>query len=95
MTKNKKSPVKRDVVYRLSPKARQRKFIRELTKSVLAGVHQKIQAGKIPEQWDGNELRVLLADIFANEASWSAIKKYPRSKRAKAYKNFVLCNLWL
>jgi hypothetical protein len=42
--------------------AEKKRFIRELTKSVAAEVLAKVP--KMPEQWDGVELRQLVADRF-------------------------------
>ena len=45
-----------------------------------------IKAGKTPADWDGHELRQLLADKFAEATS----KLVPH--RIRAYKNVVLVN---
>lgn len=41
------------------------------------------------ETWDGHELRMLVADTFANVASRCVIKRNARSKRAKDYRNIM------
>lgn len=43
------------------------KFIRDLTKSVVCGIIEKCD--KMPNEWDGHELRRLIADKFANETT--------------------------
>jgi hypothetical protein len=49
-----------------------------------------IDEGKVPEEWDGHELRVLVADKLKDAASISVIVKDPRSQRAKDFRNTVL-----
>jgi len=55
--------------------------------SVKDAVVRQIVIGTVPENWDGHELRALLADRLADAASISVIRKYPASKRAKDYRN--------
>jgi len=45
-------------------KTEQARFVRELTGSVLADTLHDIRANRIPSEWDGAELRQLLADRF-------------------------------
>ncbi len=49
---------------------------------------KKVQDGRIPESWDGHELRELLADKFAAERSEPLSNK--RGARYKAYRNALL-----
>lgn len=59
-------------------------FIRDLTKSIMAQVI--VAAANMPEEWDGIEIRQLLADKF-NQAT------HPRllsGKRKRDYDNEVL-----
>lgn len=65
-------------------------FVNNLTKSVCDEIVGKILTGKIPQEWDGHELRELLADKFAAERSEPLSNK--RSARYKAYRNAVLTN---
>lgn len=46
-------------------KTEQRQFVRELTNEIAQDVIRKIQKGRIPAEWDGIELRQMLADKFA------------------------------
>lgn len=69
-------------------KSEQKQFIRSLTKSIVGDIEKKISAGKIPENWDGHELRYLLSEKFESEA-WTLNKKH---RRYKDYKNTVLIN---
>lgn len=45
-------------------KAKQRAFVRGLAKNVVAGVLK--ESDRWPEDWDGHELRALLADAFTD-----------------------------
>lgn len=65
-------------------------FIQNLTSSIAVELIKKVQDGRIPENWDGHELRELLADKFAAERSEPLSNK--RSARYKAYRNAVLTN---
>ena len=42
----------------------QKAFVRELVRNVSREVIGQIDSGKLPEQWDGHELRELLAINF-------------------------------
>lgn len=65
-------------------------FIAKLTGSICNELTAKVRDGRIPEDWDGHELRELLADKFAAERSEPLSNK--RSTRYKAYRNAVLTN---
>lgn len=62
-------------------------FVYDLTWAIANSLVRKIQAGEVPEGWDGHELRCLVADKAADAASISEIRKEPRGKRAKNYGN--------
>lgn len=64
------------------------KFIKNLTLSVADNIVSEIEGGKIPENWDGIELRELLSEKFERETRCFNRK----SKRYKDYKNTVLIN---
>lgn len=49
-------------------KREKKRFVRELTKAVADDIISKIEAGKVPDEWDGIELRELLADKFKESA---------------------------
>lgn len=66
------------------------KFIQNITASIAKELVAKVQDGRIPEEWDGHELRELLAEKFAAETS--DVLKNKRSPRYKAYRNAVLTN---
>lgn len=51
-----------------------------------------IMQGKVPAEWDGHELRALVADKLKQAAERSVVIQQPRSKRAKEYRNSVIIN---
>lgn len=66
-------------------RAEQETFVRELSDSVINAICAKIGDG-IPAEWDGHELRRLIADKFEAETTKLA------PKRNREYKNAVLVN---
>lgn len=68
----------------------QKQFVRELVDSIVEDLCGKIDEGKIPEHWDGHELRVLLSEKFEDSAKISVIRTSPRHSRARDYHNTVL-----
>lgn len=68
----------------------QHQFVTELTTNICAEVKAAILADKIPADWDGHELRVLLADKFEQSAQMSLIRRDKRSERARDYHNTVI-----
>jgi hypothetical protein len=70
----------------------QKQFITELSNNIVRDLRQKIDEGKVPEDWDGHELRVLLAESFEASASMSLLRQYPRRKRMRNYRNTVRVN---
>lgn len=67
-------------------KEQQKAFVRELTDSISQSIIRSIEVGKIPEDWDGIELRQLMADKF-KEAACSHLMN---GKRGRDYRNHVL-----
>ena len=62
----------------------QKELVRELCENLSATVQSKIDDGKIPEEWDGNELRQYISDLV----TWHKMDK----KRAREYRNTVIIN---
>lgn len=62
------------------------KFVRELTKSIGDSIIQKIQDGSLPEEWDGIEIRALLAQ----KAESATCPMLP--KRKNNFRNTILVN---
>jgi hypothetical protein len=63
-----------------------KRFIRNLTGSITAELISKVR--NMPEEWDGHELRALLADTFAFEVSSTMRDK--RGRRYREYQNEVI-----
>lgn len=68
------------------------KFVRDLSKSATDAIVDQIKDGKIPDNWDGHELRALLGELHAQSAGMSTICRDGRSKRSMAYRNTVIVN---
>lgn len=73
-------------------RTQQKAFIRDLSRSITREITTQISTGKIPPNWDGHELRVLLSERHAMSASMSVIAKNGRTSRARNYRNTVLVN---
>ena len=71
-------------------KKEQKQFVRELMDDVLLDIYQKIDDNKIPEGWDGIELRWLLRERFA-DCVWDGIDQNNK-KRKRNFNNTVLVN---
>ena len=50
------------------------KFVRDLAQNISEGIVARIELGDIPPEWDGHELRFLLARHFTG-ATFSMTKK--------------------
>lgn len=69
-------------------KEKQEEFVRELSENIVNDIISKVRRGKISDDWDGIELRWLLAEKFA-DAVFSGVG----NKRRKAeYNNTVIVN---
>ncbi len=62
-------------------------FIEELTDSVRRDLIRNIE--KVPESWDGHELRRWIADRFERSANMGTVMR-PRSRRRRDYDNEVI-----
>lgn len=71
-------------------KQQQIEFVRELSDSIQKGIVALIESGKIPEQWDGHELRMLLEHRHKQSADMSLIRKEARRKRAQEFWNTII-----
>jgi len=69
-------------------KQEQINFIQELCNNGVASLVGLVEEGKIPENWDGIELRWLIAEKFSN----CATKKNNSNKRERDYNNVVIVN---
>jgi hypothetical protein len=70
----------------------QKKFVRGLSNSIAKHICALIDAGKIPESWDGHELRVLLGYEHDKSAKVTLVAREPRSKRARDFRNTIIVN---
>ena len=74
-------------------KAEKRRFILELINNVQADILANV--GKMPEEWDGHELRRYVADKF-DESAMTVGRKGPYGKpyarRTRDYRNTVIVN---
>lgn len=57
------------------------RFIKELCDNV----RDNLLRHQYPEEWDGHELRVLIAERFAQSARMSTIRQSPQRKRAREH----------
>lgn len=77
----------------MSPTA-QREFVTQLCDSIRDRVLERIDDMDIPEEWDGIELRQLLAEMFMHERGFRFGRVnsnyHPTSKRYRDYRNDVL-----
>lgn len=72
----------------------QTRFVRELADSIASDIVKNITAGKVPESWDGHELRCLFSEKAKSAAFGTEIRRHARSGRARKYRNTVIvCNL--
>lgn len=60
------------------------RFVNALTDTIARKVKQAIRDGRVPAEWDGHELRYLLADMFADS------RYQLDKKRNKEYENHML-----
>jgi hypothetical protein len=61
-----------------------KQFVEELLGNIAGRMNQLIDSGKIPDEWDGVEIRWWIADNFANT--------YGSKKRKAEYNNVILTN---
>ena len=70
-------------------KLAKKKFVKDLCDSIRDRLVDQIDADKIPERWDGHELRFLLKDLFDQASQISVLRSYPKGERAKDYRNTI------
>lgn len=68
----------------------QLKFMKNAMDTMMEDFEKSLNKGKIPEDWDGVELRWLLRDM-GDSFVWNDMKG-KRSRRFKDYENHVLVN---
>jgi hypothetical protein len=67
-------------------------FVRELSDNIAADIVMSIAAGKVPESWDGHELRCLFSGKAKSAAWGTELRRHPHGKRNKDYRNTVIVN---
>lgn len=65
-------------------------FVTKICQAIKNDINAAVMNGSVPEERDGHELHCLIANKANSAASISAIRKQPRSARAKDYKNTLL-----
>lgn len=70
-------------------KQEQTKFVKDLTKAIRDQLLADIKAGRVPAEWDGIELRWLLAERFTNASRFGNSANNPRKRD---FDNTVLVN---
>ena len=65
-------------------------FVYELINSVKADIIEAIDQKKLPDEWDGHELRRYIADRFDQCVFGSTAMRDKRSRRYKNYQKTVL-----
>lgn len=63
-------------------------FVKVLIETLKIEILNKIKDGKIPDNWDGIELRQYISDCFSD----CTYKMMLRGKRKRDYKNTVIVN---
>lgn len=69
-------------------KAQKKQFVKELTHQVVRNITKAIEGGRIPEDWDGVELRELLYEKFLS----SRYNHLLDGSRGREYRNTVIVN---
>jgi hypothetical protein len=69
-------------------KAEQIEFITNLAQSFVEDF--KWVSPKVPDNWDGNELRAWFSDTVSDRTRHNVIKENPRSARTKQYKTDIV-----
>jgi len=64
-------------------------LVNSLCMTMALEIGEAVSESKIPEEWDGHELREYIAELAARLASRSLINKKPRSARARAFHSHV------
>lgn len=70
-------------------KQEKKRFVRDLMKSLTLDILSKVDA--MPDDWDGHELRMYIAERVDNEANYLRRDKGMR-KRLRDYRNAVIVN---
>ncbi len=64
-------------------------FVFDMSGCIQDEVIRLIHSGRVPDDFDGHELRVLLSDKFKDAARMSLLRQHPHGSRNKSYKNWA------
>lgn len=67
-------------------------FVTSLSRTVVERIIGAIQRGDVPAEWDGHELRALLAHCHDESAAMSYIVSNKRCRRWRDFRNTVIVN---
>lgn len=70
-------------------KNEKKRFVKDLSATIAKDICEQIKSGKIPDNWDGHELRFLLAYRYEESAKMSRLMT---GRRLKEFKNTCLVN---
>jgi hypothetical protein len=74
----------------------QKRLVKTLIRSVEKALQDTLNSGRVPENWDGIELRQWVAEAFAKEGTTNvkATNYFPllTGKRLKGFKNDIVVN---
>lgn len=73
-------------------KTQQIKLVREISRNIANELVSHIKNDRVPDHWDGHELRLLLAEKHASSGRMSSLAGHGTSTRARDYRNTVLVN---
>ena len=73
-------------------KDQQREIVKGMTSGIADEITAAIDDGRIPEEWDGHELRCLVEEKACRYSERSAIRQFKGGLRARAYRNTVIVN---
>lgn len=73
-------------------KVQQKEFVRALMKAIQKEIIEQITQGKVPQEWDGIELRALIEHHASEAACLIHEKEKHRRKQLREFKRVVLVN---
>ena len=73
-------------------KHEQKRYIKEYAATFVEEMTALITAGKVPEEWDGHELRLWFSIKAGDNAKASILRRMPRGKRARDFNNALICH---
>jgi hypothetical protein len=69
-------------------KSEQVRFVKQLTNTMAETLIGDIRNGKVPDTFDGHELRVMVMQLALDHATISNLVQNPKSQRARDYRNW-------